>query len=261
MEELPETAAASPPGAPERGSRLDSWKEIAAYVNRDVRTLQRWEKTAGLPLLRMHKPGLRAVYAYTAELDAWLRDQDPKTVGAAEGPADAAVKAGATGPSSRPLRWLPYAVVATVLIATAAFTLRSRSPAPFGPFTARPITSEPGNERDPDISPDGKYIAYAHQAPNLTTRIVVRLIDGGEPHAVTSGSTDEWSPSWSPDGARIAFLRGDPAGNATLVLTSALGGNERTLGTVRPYARRRLLLIGHCWRGRPTGATSSCRTR
>ena len=63
MEELPETAAASPPGAPERGSRLDSWKEIAAYVNRDVRTLQRWEKTAGLPVRRLHKPGLRAVYA------------------------------------------------------------------------------------------------------------------------------------------------------------------------------------------------------
>ena len=48
MDELPETPAASPPGARERGTRLESWKEIAAYVYRDVRTLQRWEKTRRL---------------------------------------------------------------------------------------------------------------------------------------------------------------------------------------------------------------------
>lgn len=263
MAEFPETPAASAQGARDRGTRLDSWKEIAAYLQRDVRTLQRWEKAAGLPVRRMQKPGLRAVYAYTADLDEWLRDQDPKAIEHAEEPpgerteesADAATPALAATEATtrRPLRWVAYAAVAAVVIGTASFALRPRAAAPFGPFTARPITYEPGNERDPDISPDGKYVAYAQQAPNLNTRLVVRLIDGGEPHDITPGTDDEWSPAWSPDGARIAFLRGDPADSATLVLTSPLGGTERTLATVRPYARRRLLLIGHLLAWTPDG--------
>lgn len=263
MAEFPETPAASPQGARDRGTRLDSWKEIAAYLQRDVRTLQRWEKTAGLPVRRMQKPGLRAVYAYTADLDAWLRDQDPKTIAhaaepqeeGAETPAPPPISPAATEttPPRRPLRWVAYAAMAAALIATASFALTPRQPTPFGPFRARPITSEPGNERDPDISPDGKYVAYAQQAPDLGTRLVVRLIDGGEPHDVTPGGQDEWSPAWSPDGARIAFLRGDPADSAALMLTSPLGGTERTLATVRPYARRRLLLIGHLLAWTPDG--------
>ena len=32
--------------------RLDSWKEIAAYLNRDVTTVQRWEKREGMPVHR-----------------------------------------------------------------------------------------------------------------------------------------------------------------------------------------------------------------
>ena len=38
---------------PSRGSNLDSWKEIAAYLRRDIRTVQRWEKQEGLPV---HRP-------------------------------------------------------------------------------------------------------------------------------------------------------------------------------------------------------------
>jgi Tol biopolymer transport system component len=251
MDELPETPATSPHGAGGRGARLDSWKEIAAFLNRDIRTVQRWEKTANLPVRRLQKSGLRAVYAYTADLDEWLRDQDPQAVEESVNAAPAPAEPAPPAPQMR--RWLPYVVVALTLIALAVFALRPRVPAPLGPFTTRPITSEPGNERDPDISPDGKYVAYAAQSPGRTTRIVVRLIDGGEPHAITSGTPDDWSPAWSPDGARIAFLRGDPADTATLQLTSALGGNERTLATVRPYARRRLLFIGHLLAWTPDG--------
>src|SRR3979409_2456262 len=55
----------------ETGTRLDSWKEIAAYLNRDVRTVQRWEKTEGLRVHRHVHEAQASVYAYTAELDAW----------------------------------------------------------------------------------------------------------------------------------------------------------------------------------------------
>lgn len=51
--------------------RLDSWKEIASYVGRDERTVQRWELERSLPVHRL--PGGRrgGVYAYRHELDAW----------------------------------------------------------------------------------------------------------------------------------------------------------------------------------------------
>lgn len=59
--------------------RLDSWKEIASYLNRDVRTAQRWEEKAGLPVHRLASGRRRPVFAYRAELDAWLREQPADT--------------------------------------------------------------------------------------------------------------------------------------------------------------------------------------
>jgi len=55
---------------PEAG-RLDSWKEIAAYLRRDVRTVQRWHRRAGLPVRRHVDPKQRGVFAFQAELEAW----------------------------------------------------------------------------------------------------------------------------------------------------------------------------------------------
>ncbi len=53
------------------GQRLESWKEIAAYLRRDVRTVQRWEQTDALPIHRHQRAHRPIPYAYTAELDAW----------------------------------------------------------------------------------------------------------------------------------------------------------------------------------------------
>jgi hypothetical protein len=52
---------------------LNSWKEIARYRDRGVRTVQRWETELGLPVRRPHGHGRSAVFAIRAELDAWLR--------------------------------------------------------------------------------------------------------------------------------------------------------------------------------------------
>jgi TolB-like protein/Tfp pilus assembly protein PilF len=59
------------------GERLESWKEIAGYLKREVRTAQRWEKSEGLPVRRHLHAKLDTVYAYTAELDAWLKNRQP----------------------------------------------------------------------------------------------------------------------------------------------------------------------------------------
>jgi len=53
--------------------RLDTWKEIARYLNRDLRTVRRWEKERGLPVHRVPGGGIRAVYAFRDEVDSWLQ--------------------------------------------------------------------------------------------------------------------------------------------------------------------------------------------
>jgi tetratricopeptide (TPR) repeat protein len=75
MAEPRDTSAGGDTGPPSGGGadRLDSWKEIAAFLKRDVRTVQRWEKRAGLPVYRHHSSKLRTAYAYRSELDRWWR--------------------------------------------------------------------------------------------------------------------------------------------------------------------------------------------
>jgi TolB-like protein/Flp pilus assembly protein TadD len=51
--------------------RLNSWKEIASFLQKDVRTVQRWEKNERLPVHRKPHDKLSSVYAYESELEAW----------------------------------------------------------------------------------------------------------------------------------------------------------------------------------------------
>ncbi|MFB3779458.1 MAG: tetratricopeptide repeat protein [Bryobacteraceae bacterium] len=69
--QLPKKVVAFPKPAPAANERLDSWKEIAAYLRRGTRTVQRWEREEGLPIHRLHHDKLGSVYAFRAELDAW----------------------------------------------------------------------------------------------------------------------------------------------------------------------------------------------
>src|SRR5438477_10849914 len=76
--------------SPSPSERLDSWKAIAQYLQRDVATVRRWEKTSGLPVRRVPGGSSRAVFAYTSELEAWLN----------AGGSAAVRKADATAPAS-----------------------------------------------------------------------------------------------------------------------------------------------------------------
>jgi tetratricopeptide (TPR) repeat protein len=69
---------------PGQGTRLDSWKEIAAYLCRGERTVKRWETDRGLPIHRLPGGGRASVYAYTAELDEWLKSSEVREVAATE---------------------------------------------------------------------------------------------------------------------------------------------------------------------------------
>ncbi len=67
------------PGAtePPDSDRLDSWKEIATYLKRDVRTVHRWEAEQGLPVRRHLHKKRGTVYAYKSELEAWWNARQP----------------------------------------------------------------------------------------------------------------------------------------------------------------------------------------
>jgi hypothetical protein len=55
---------------------LGSWKEIASYLGKGVRTVQRWERCSGLPVHRPSGSSKGVVLAFPAELDRWARRQD-----------------------------------------------------------------------------------------------------------------------------------------------------------------------------------------
>jgi TolB-like protein/Tfp pilus assembly protein PilF len=67
--------------------RFDSWKEIAAYLRRGARTVQRWEHEAALPVHRLQHDKLGSVYAYQDELDRWWESRR-STIEATEPLAD-----------------------------------------------------------------------------------------------------------------------------------------------------------------------------
>jgi serine/threonine-protein kinase len=117
-----------PPPAPSTGGRLDSWKEIAARLKRDVSTVQRWEKREGLPVHRHLHDKRGSVYAYASELDAWWDGRRQHLESSQAAPlATAAVPARFAFP--RTIKIWTGSVLALVLIALgAAYMWISRRP-------------------------------------------------------------------------------------------------------------------------------------
>ena len=133
------------PGAlPSEGppkDRLDSWKEIAAYLNRDVTTVQRWEKREGMPVHRHLHDKRGSVYALGPELHAWLQsrrlrleeqekdeeiEEEKEVEEKFEAPVDTETGLGLK-PTSRSRYWLAVAAVVVLgLVAVTYFMARSR---------------------------------------------------------------------------------------------------------------------------------------
>ena len=97
------------PPAPPASDRLDSWKEIAAYLKREIRTVQRWEQREGLPVHRHVHTTQGTVFAYKAEVDVWWNDGHQRLDTA----LDTASETAALRP--RLLRW-PVAIAAGVVL-------------------------------------------------------------------------------------------------------------------------------------------------
>src|SRR3954470_12699613 len=65
---------AGPVSVPQSNSpedRLESWKEIANYLHRSMRTVQEWERSEGMPVHRLRHSKSGSVFAFRSELDKW----------------------------------------------------------------------------------------------------------------------------------------------------------------------------------------------
>ena len=110
------------------------------------------------------------------------------------------------------------------------------NPAPATAPRVVPLTTYPGRQASPALSPDGKQVAFSwdgEKGDNFD--IYVKLVDTGTPLRLTSNPSVDTAPAWSPDGHRIAFLRYSDSG-ADILMISALGGPERKLGPTAPSA-------------------------
>ncbi len=178
------------------GRRLDSWKAIAQYLGRDVRSVQRWERDRGLPIHRL--PGQRggAVFAYEDELNEWLRSGpervDPNGLPAFEAPGDKVEQ-----PDAPPLvawsrlsskRWLILA--ALLLIGTLLLAWRGG----WIPGFSRPLRSIavlPLQNLSSD--PDQEYFA-----DGMTDELITDLAQARELKVVSKTSVLQYKGTYKP---------------------------------------------------------------
>ncbi len=164
-----EPSLGTPPSERPLEDRLDSWKEIAAYLNRDVTTVQRWEKREGMPVHRHLHDRMGSVYASRAELDAWMRSRNLR---AAQENGNNAVS---PNPPAQPpqsaistslTRWrfvLPLAAAAVALAIGASLWLQRteyfwRNPIADARFQT--VTDFDGLEQAAAVSRDGHFVAF-----------------------------------------------------------------------------------------------------
>ncbi len=135
------------------------------------------------------------------------------------------------------------AVAVAVVVAAPA-----PSPAPHGASgvwtTARPVTTLPGWEVDPAVSPDGSLVAFASNASGSADIWLVEAA-GGEPRQLTdvgvpqAEAPDDLSPTWLPDGRSILFSS-DRTGQRSIFRVSFLGEKP----AARRGRRRRARALG-----------------
>lgn len=92
-----------------------------------------------------------------------------------------------------------------------------------------PLTSFPGQEVDPALSPDGNQIAFAwNKGAGSDFDIYIKRINIETPLQLTSTAAADFAPAWSPEGDHIAFTRTDENG-CRIMIVPARGGIEREL--------------------------------
>ena len=145
-------------------------------------------------------------------------------------------QAPALEPRSRTLleRWpLILVGMSAALLGISVWFYRSTTKMPEASLVAVPLTSYPGEERQPSFSPDGNQVAFSWNGEKQDNfDIYVKLIGSGTQLRLTTAPEADSCPAWSPDGRSIAFIREGPGGKASVYLVSPLGPPERKVAEV-----------------------------
>jgi hypothetical protein len=243
MGELSPGTLPSVRGGPE--DRLDSWKEIAAYFNRDVTTVQRWEKREAMPVHRHLHDRMGSVYAFRTELDTWSRGRNLR--GAQESGSVASTP-DPPAPLPQPersgflTRWrlaLLLALTAAMLAIGAGFWLQRteyfwRNPIADSRFQT--VTDFDGVKQAAAVSRDGHFIAFLSDRDGPKD-VWVTQVGSGQFHNLTHGAVPGLvNPSirtlgFSPDGSVVTFWvrrqEGSGAGDISIWAVPTLGGQPK----------------------------------
>ena len=213
--------------SPSNRDRFESWGEIAAYLRRDVSTVQRWEKEEGLPVQRHLHKKLASVYAYRTEVDAWLVNrrpgleknglrpqlaslwQDKKTVGVIGLGAGLLLLTGSLG-------WILPDLFSTDRSAAQLVTKFS-----IGVPATQPLVRS--NSINLAISPDGRRIVYVGHNGS-TTQLYLRPLDQAEADPIPGTEGAARFPFFSPDGQSVGVFA-----DGMLKRVSLDGGPQMTL--------------------------------
>jgi len=151
-------------------------------------------------------------------------------------------------PPVRRWAWALVGAVALALIAVGWYVLKAhRTRAPEEPPAAAPLTSFPGVELDPALSPDASRVAFIWDGPDRNNfDVYVKEIGGGEILRVTHDPAADHRPVWSPDGRRLAFVRKRGRG-ADVLLVPAEGGQEQKLAELSDLPRLYLEDVWSYW--------------
>ncbi len=239
-----EASPGTPPSVSPLENRLDSWKEIAAYLNRDVTTVQRWEKREGMPVHRHLHDKMGSVFASRAELDAWARGRNLRAPLENGSEAASSSPSALTPPSAiatSPTKWkfvlaLAAAGVA-VPIGTSLWLQKTeyfwRNPIANARYQT--ITEFEGVEQAAAVSRDGHFVAFLSDRDGQMD-VWVTQAGSGEFHNLTRGSAPELvNPSvrtlgFTPDGSFVTFWvrrQNGPSGDIGIWEVPTLGGQPR----------------------------------
>ena len=233
-------SSSTPPSARPPEDRLDSWKEIAAYLNRDVTTVQRWEKREGMPVHRHLHDKIGSVFASRAELDSWARTRKLE----ASRPPESGSSGTATPETTRlpRTRWKPLVAVLGIISVTAIvisiWLLRTEYfwRSPIGDAKFQTITDFEGVEQAAAVSRDGKFVAFLSDRDGKTD-VWITQVGSGQFHNLTHGNAPELAnPSlrvlgFSPDGSLVTYwgrtANGSNASDINIWAVPTLGGDSK----------------------------------